>query len=494
MSPRASLAIPIIPTALALAARLYGLSDKPLWLDEIITHGRANRPIWDLIANAFSNKHFPTYFIIVRAFNSPIIDEWMLRLPSAILGAISVFLIVLIGTELRSARAGLVAGLLMALSPFEVQFSQEARPYALVSCLVLLALWGLVRIAREATIPALSSDRPRHRLGGWAAYTIGTIGALNVQLVSVPWLLASNIAVAAIIQRSGPKQSRLIRDWTVTQMIILLTWAPGLIAMLLWVHDDPLRDFRWFPGLSLQYIWYLISAVYLFRISDITTFELLPTLVPGFGVAIAGLALLGAWHLKKDRVSVSIITLALISLPLSILLISMWHVILIPRYFIWATGPFFVLAGIGAAALPRQFFSLIVAALAVGGFANLAPYYRYETKPRWDLAAAYLAGKVQPGDVVVTNGAMAHYVLGKYGARYHLDRDFLKIASDIRDVTQIAQTERFWVVYGRTGQGTSPAEESYLQKWSVFGAPALEKRFGRQVVVWLFQPPAAVID
>ncbi len=87
MSLRASFAIPIIPTALALAARLYGLSDKPLWLDEIITHGRANRPIWDLIANAFSNKHFPTYFIIVRAFNSPIIDEWMLRLPSAILGA-----------------------------------------------------------------------------------------------------------------------------------------------------------------------------------------------------------------------------------------------------------------------------------------------------------------------------------------------------------------------------------------------------------------------
>jgi mannosyltransferase len=490
MWPRASFAIPVIPTALALAVRLYGLSDKPLWLDEIITHGRANRPIWDLIANAFSNKHFPTYFVLVRAFNSPIIDEWMLRLPSAILGAISVFLIVLIATEVRSVRAGLVTGLLMALSPFEVQFSQEARPYTAVSCFVLLALWGLVCIAQGSVI---SSDRPRRWLGGWAAYTIGTIGALNVHLVSVPWLLASNIAVA-IIQRSGPKQSQLIRDWTVTQVIILLTWAPGLIAMFLWAHDDPLLDFHWFPRPTLQHILFLISAVYLYRISDITAFELLPTLVPGFGVAIAGLALLGAWHLKKDRVSASVITLALISLPLCILLISMLHVIFLPRYFIWSTGPFFVLAGIGAAALPRQLFPLIVAALAVGGIVNLAPYYRYETKPRWDLAAAYLASKVQPGDVVITSGAMAHYVLSKYGARYHLDRDILKIASDIGDATQNAQEERLWVVYGRTGQGIIPTEESHLQKWSALGAPILENRFGRQVVVWLFQPPAAVKD
>src|SRR5262245_35797793 len=202
---RASFAILISPTALALAVRLYGLSDKPLWLDEIITHGRANRPILDLITNSFSNNHFPTYFVLVRAFNPPIIDEWMVRLPSAILGAIAVFLVVLIATEVRSARTGLVAGLLMALSPFEVQFSQEARPYALLSCLVLLALWGLVQIAQEPTIPALPSDRLRRGLSGWAAYTIGTIGALNVQFVSVPWLLASNIAMAAVIQRSGSK-------------------------------------------------------------------------------------------------------------------------------------------------------------------------------------------------------------------------------------------------------------------------------------------------
>jgi len=157
--PRATVAIPLIPTVLALAVRLHGLSDKPLWLDEIITQRRANLPISDLIANSLDNKHFPTYFVFVRAFDAPIIDEWTLRLPSAIFGAISVLLVVLIATAARSRGAGLVAGLLMALSPFEVQFGQEARSYTLVSCFILLALWGLVRIAQQPLIGASPSSR-----------------------------------------------------------------------------------------------------------------------------------------------------------------------------------------------------------------------------------------------------------------------------------------------------------------------------------------------
>ena len=74
-------AVTLIPGMLAFAARLYGLSDKPLWLDEVYTHLRANLPISDLIASSLSHTHFPTYFFLAHAFDTPIIDEWMLRLP-----------------------------------------------------------------------------------------------------------------------------------------------------------------------------------------------------------------------------------------------------------------------------------------------------------------------------------------------------------------------------------------------------------------------------
>jgi len=156
-----------------------------------------------------------------------------------------------------------------------------------------------------------------------------------------------------------------------------------------------------------------------------------------------------------------------------------------------STGPFFVLVGIGAAALPRRLFPLAIAAIVVFGIANLAPYYRSETKPHWDLAAAYLAANVKPGDTVITNDHMARYVLAAYGDRYHLDREMLSVAPHSSDATiRYAQEGPIWVVYGRTGQGLIDTEETYLQKWLVLGSPVCKLRFGRHIVVLRFEPRA----
>ena len=365
---RLTLAIPLVLTALALAVRLYGLSDKPLWLDEIITQRRANRPIPDLIANSLSNKHFPTYFLFIRVFDAPMIDEWTLRLPSAIFGSISVLLVALIATEVRSPRAGAVAGILMALSPLEVQFGQEARSYTLVSCLVLLALWGLVGIARQSDVSL--SARPSGKIGSWLAFTIGTIGALNILLVAASWLTTSNLAAAAILRHSGPKREEFIRKWALTQAVIVLTWIPGLAAIGLAVHEDPLRGSRWMPPTTLDHVWSVFSAVYLFRVSDVITFELLPMSIPGFGVVVVMLALLGAWRLKSNTTLLAVIGLAAIAMPIAILVVSIFHPVLVPRYLILSTGPFFVLVGIGTAALPHRLFPLATAVIVACGIAS----------------------------------------------------------------------------------------------------------------------------
>jgi hypothetical protein len=61
--------------------------------------------------------------------------------------------------------------------------------------------------------------------------------------------------------------------------------------------------------------------------------------------------------------------------------------------------------------MPRSLALSAQVALVLAGLYNLAPYYTAETKPRWDLAAAYLGPRLHANDVVVTNGAMAQYVL-----------------------------------------------------------------------------------
>jgi mannosyltransferase len=481
-------AVALIPGIVAFAARLYGLSDKPLWLDEVITHVRANLPISNLITSSLHNKHFPTYFFLASAFDAPIIDEWMLRLPSVIFGAIAVMLVAMVATEIKSPRAGLAAGALMALAPLDVQFGQEARPYTLVSCLVMLALWGLVRIARQSAITSVPSSRLKGERVSWAAYTIGTIGALNVLLVTAFWLIASNIAIAIIIRRTAGRRSNLIRNWAIAQTIIVLAWLPGLVAIYLAADHDPFDTYRWVPASTLEHVWSVIAAAYLYRASNVTTFVLLPTSVPWLGAALVGIALLGAWRLKADAKLLSVVALAAITMPIALAILSIFTPFWITRYLLWSTGPFFVLAGLGLAGLSWPLLPVTATALAVAGFTNLAPYYRLETKPRWDLAAAYLAENVQPGDAIITNDEAARYVLAAYADRYRLDRGIISITEDVSTTAAhfASSQQRLWVVYGRAGQGTMVREDVYLQKWLAFGDPASKVSFGNDIVAMRF--------
>ena len=149
-------ALPAAIGVLALALRLYGLGDKPFWLDEIASLRRATSSLHDLIADLLRNKHYPSYFLLLWMVAKIGTSQWLLRLPSALFGALDAALACAIGSRAAGRRSGLIAGLLMAVSPFEIQFGQEARSYTLVSCLILIALWGLVR-------------RPRSGRGGPAA-------------------------------------------------------------------------------------------------------------------------------------------------------------------------------------------------------------------------------------------------------------------------------------------------------------------------------------
>ncbi|MEZ5785394.1 MAG: hypothetical protein R3D62_02645, partial [Xanthobacteraceae bacterium] len=389
------------------------------------------------------------------------------------------------GTEVRSRWAGIVAACLMMLSPLEVQYSQEARSYALVSCLVLLALWGLVGIARQITSEVTAPDRPRDRAGRWLAYMLGTIGALNVLLLGALWLITANLAAAVIVRHAGPRRTGFIRKWVLVQAIVVLTWLPWLIAMARTVGGDPLRGFRWIPPTTWHHAWSVLSAVYLMRPSSIITFELLPTPVPIFSVVLVAFALLGAWQLRSRPTSLAIIGLSGLAIPLAVFTVSILHPILVPRYFLLSTGPYFVLIGIGVTAFPHRLSILAATAVIAFGIANLAVYYRSETKPRWDLAAAYLAANVRIGDSVTANDHMARYVLAAYGDRYGLDRKQIQAVNprSMEAALRDAPEGSVWVVYGRTGQGAIGSEQTYLKQWLETGLPACRRQFGRHVVV-----------
>ncbi len=105
-------------------ARLYDIASMPFWLDEVTTVQRASLPFWDMVADSLANHHLPSYFALAALFGSHGMTEAALRFPSAVFGALSCGVLFLIGRALGGRPAGLVAGLLLALSPLQVQYGQ----------------------------------------------------------------------------------------------------------------------------------------------------------------------------------------------------------------------------------------------------------------------------------------------------------------------------------------------------------------------------------
>lgn len=493
----AKLASWLPPAAIALLAlllRLHGLGDKPLWLDEVTTLHRATITLPALIAESLHSKHYPSYFLLLWVVAKLGASTWMLRLPSAIFGAIGAAVAYAIGDEAGGRRTGTAAGLLLALSPFDIQYGQEARSYTLAACLILIALWGLVRLARAPALAVAGLSWKRVPPLPWIAYGLGTTAALDVLNVAIPWLVAANLAAFAIAWRAGDSGRALFwRNWAWVQGFILVAWLPFFVAVCVLSHGTVLRGDGWAPPETWATLWSIVAPVYLYRISAFITFDVMPSAVPWISAIVGLLALAGAWRLRDRLAVLAVIGGSALVLPALLFLVSLLAPALVARYFAWSAAPWFVLAGAGLGQLATRRFAVAGAAFAAVALVNLAPYYHDETKPRWDVAAATLADEAQPGDVILVDSPDAYEVFSAFAARSGLDRH-VTITATPTDAARLAPGHDLWVVYGRTGQGKMITPADYTNSLAALGKPGTELVFGRYVVAWRFNTSDAIAN
>jgi uncharacterized membrane protein len=136
-----------IVIAAGVLLRLAGLGAAELWYDEAFTRLLVNLPLERMIQATAGDTHPPGYYALlwpwVRLFG---IGELSLRLPSVIfsLAGMWLFWSILSAPGVRRGEAQ-IAMALMALSPIQAYFAQEARMYTLLQALVLLAVYAVVQ-------------------------------------------------------------------------------------------------------------------------------------------------------------------------------------------------------------------------------------------------------------------------------------------------------------------------------------------------------------
>jgi uncharacterized membrane protein len=136
---------------LAALLRWELLGVRSLWFDEGYSLFVA-RMRWAEILRflRLNDAHPPGYYLLLsagmRAFGDGLA---VLRLPSFAAGVLSVWLTWVLGRRWAGQEAGLLAGLLAAVNPFQVYASNELRMYMPVQVTLLAATWALDRAIKE---------------------------------------------------------------------------------------------------------------------------------------------------------------------------------------------------------------------------------------------------------------------------------------------------------------------------------------------------------
>jgi uncharacterized membrane protein len=183
---------------LGTVLRFWNLDAKPLWMDEVITaifsFGRSYQAVplersfpmaaldqvfsFNPIATCTSitqtistqSVHPPLFFCWLHswlALLKPIELSWVWKIRSlpAIAGVMMIVAMYILNRTAFSKRAGLFGALAIAVSPFAVYLSQEARHYTVPMLLILVALLGLVRIQQDLQQQSL-------KIGVWIGWVI----------------------------------------------------------------------------------------------------------------------------------------------------------------------------------------------------------------------------------------------------------------------------------------------------------------------------------
>ncbi|MGW4499394.1 glycosyltransferase family 39 protein [Micromonospora sp. NPDC004336] len=186
------------PALLTLLVTAAGIGRAQPWRDELATWSAATRPVGDLLRlTGTIDAATGPYYLLMHAWVALAGDSvTALRLPAALAMAAAAGLTALLGQRLVDARAGLLAGLLLAVLPGTSRYGQEARPYALATLLAVLATLLLVEALR------------RPGWARWAAYAAAVAGLGLTHLIALTLLAAHAVTVLAAHRRREPADHR----------------------------------------------------------------------------------------------------------------------------------------------------------------------------------------------------------------------------------------------------------------------------------------------
>ncbi len=176
---------------LAAAVRLFRLGEQSFWVDEInvLSFVRSGHLLTALRARG-GPFELPLHYVAVWAASFlPLDFETSARLPAAVFGTLEVLALMLVARRLTARiDVTLLAGLLLAVAPFAIRYSQENRYYTTFSALALLTWWLVLRAIDRRTT------------GAFLWWGVG-VGALVLAHPFAPLVVVAQLVTIVVVER-----------------------------------------------------------------------------------------------------------------------------------------------------------------------------------------------------------------------------------------------------------------------------------------------------
>jgi len=299
-------------TLIAGFLRFVNIGQEALWYDESFTAWLSKLDWTNLWQAIRGDVHPPLWYVIewvnVRLFGT---SEIALRVPSAILGVLCVLVVwrlaIQVGFRPRTAFA---AGLLAAILPAAIYYSQDARMYPLLACCVLAAALFAMR-------------------GNWILFGLASVGAVYAQNLGVLYVLAIGIVLLLTRARSARRAAHSVRHIIAPVLAlagVVTVWAPWALWGITNQISQMSKGF-WIQPVTLGgLLTPLVSMTTGWRIAE--QFQIHVAVV-AVSLSLVGLIASRHWIFKREGLFVLAVV---IGTPVLIALASfVWRSIYLPR-------------------------------------------------------------------------------------------------------------------------------------------------------------------
>lgn len=210
--------------------RVYDLSQKSLWVDELASLNVSKD--YHLLLNYCAQRNTPPLrniliYLLTQLQFLP--TETAVRLPSMIAGIFSIYFIFLFGKIFVNEKVGLISAVLFTFSPWHIFHSQDGRMYVVILCLGLASSFFMLKSLN------VNLKNQHHSIWNWIFFALFNVANAYISYFGIFIIVAqySYIFLKLFFRYFSEKDFKIvlrtINRVILSGLIMFLIYLPWLI-------------------------------------------------------------------------------------------------------------------------------------------------------------------------------------------------------------------------------------------------------------------------